>query len=328
MIGTIKTRSAARVFGLALCIASLATGSSCKAAPSRPGVPEPRLLPGDHERTLRVGGRERSYIVHVPPSFRQDEPTPLVLAFHGGATNARSHMEYCGLNDKADGAGFLVAYPNGTGRLPRVLTFNAGNCCGYAMDHDVDDVAFVRALLADLRSEARIDAGRIFATGMSNGAMMAYLLASEMADEIAAIAPVAGPMGTESASPSEPVSVIHFHGTEDHNAPFEGGRGDGLSDTDFYSVRHSIDNWIALDQCPTSEVREELPDIADDGTHVIRHTYGPGAGGAEVILIEIVGGGHTWPGKDVRRGSLGRATHDISANDMMWEFFERHPKAR
>jgi polyhydroxybutyrate depolymerase len=272
MNGTIKTRSAARAFGLALCIASLATGSSCKAAPSRPGVPEARLLPGDHERTLRVDGRERSYIVHVPPSYRHDEPVPLVLAFHGGATSARSHMEYCGLNEKADEAGFLVAYPNGTGRLPRMLTFNAGTVrCD---EHDgrrrvrsrAPDPASAPSTLADL------------ATGMSNGAMMAYS-SPEIGRDRGSLRSPANGHGI--ASPSEPVSVIHFHGTEDHNAPFEGGRGEGLSDTDFYSVRHSIDRWIALDQCPTSELREDLPDISDDGTHVIRHTYGPGTGGAE-----------------------------------------------
>src|SRR5581483_1221143 len=139
---------------------------------------------------------------------------PVVLAFHGGGSNAMQMADFCGLNAKADGAGFIVAYPEGSGRLARDHTWNGGNCCGYAMEQKVDDVGFVRVLLDDLAWRARIDTKRVYATGMSNGAVMAYRLASELADRIAAIAPVAGPMGTATCKPSRPVSVMHFHGTE------------------------------------------------------------------------------------------------------------------
>ncbi len=164
----------------------------------------------------------------------------MVLAFYGGGANASNMVVYSGLNEKADDAGFIVVYPSGTGRLEKILTFNGGNCCGYVMNNQIDDVEFTRMVLDDLATAANIDPKRVFATGMSNGGIMSYLLASELSDRIAAIAPVGGPMGTESCKPKRPVSVIHFHGTEDECAPFHGGRGKGVPGTDFYSVEHSI----------------------------------------------------------------------------------------
>ena len=155
------------------------------------------LGPGDHTRTLKVGDLDRKYMIHISKQYDSKTPMPLVLSFHGGGGNAESMVRFCGLNDKADEAGFIVVYPSGTGRLEKLLTFNGGNCCGYAMQNNVDDVAFVRALLDDLATVANIDSKRVFATGMSNGGIISYRLASELSDRIAAIAPVGGPMGTE-----------------------------------------------------------------------------------------------------------------------------------
>src|SRR4029077_11358983 len=108
-----------------------------------------------------------------------------VLAFHGGGSNAEQMVHFCGMNEKADQADFIVVYPNGSGRLDRALTWNGGNCCGYAMLNNVDDVSFVRALLSDLERVVAIDPKRVYATGISNGGIMAYRLASELSDRIA-----------------------------------------------------------------------------------------------------------------------------------------------
>ncbi|MFM8734303.1 MAG: alpha/beta hydrolase family esterase [Pirellulales bacterium] len=140
------------------------------------------LSPGDYSRSVQVDGSERSYLVHVPPQYVADSPMPVVLAFHGGGANARNMVAFSGLNLKADQSGFIVVYPEGSGRLERMLSFNAGNCCGEAAARNVDDVAFVRHVLDDLEGIANVDRRRVFATGMSNGAMMSYRLASEMSD--------------------------------------------------------------------------------------------------------------------------------------------------
>ncbi|XZE20682.1 extracellular catalytic domain type 1 short-chain-length polyhydroxyalkanoate depolymerase [Pirellulaceae bacterium SH449] len=283
------------------------------------------LGPGDHTRVLTVGDLKRNYLVYIPPQYDPKKPTPVVMAFHGGGSNASSMVSYCGLNKKADEAGFIVVYPSGTGRLERILTFNGGNCCGYAMNNKIDDVEFTRRILDDLAKSVNIDPKRVFATGMSNGGIMSYLLASGLSDRIAAVAPVGGPMGTETCNPKRPVSIIHFHGTDDENAPFKGGKGKGPSGTDFYSVEHSIQAWVKANGCEKEPVVTKLPDTAKDGTRIIRKTYGSGEDGAEVVLIEIEGGGHTWPGQEPRLRALGKSTKNISANDLMWEFFEKHP---
>ncbi len=287
------------------------------------------LGPGDHMRTVQVGDRERSYLIHVPPSDHLNRPMPVVLAFHGGGGNPASMARLSGLNAKSDEAGFLVVYPAGTGRFPnRLLTFNGGNCCGYAMNNDVDEVAFVRVLLDDLSTVAHVDADRVYATGFSNGAVVTYYLASKLSDRIAAIAPIGGLMGTETCEPTRPVPVIHFHGTDDEFAPFEGGRGRTLGGrprpTVLYSVDHSIRNWVAANGCDEQPQVTGIPDQAGDGTRIVRKTYGGGRDGAEVVLVIIEGGGHTWPGQQPFQ-FLGTSTQNISANDMMWEFFQKHP---
>ncbi|MBC8355046.1 MAG: hypothetical protein H8E66_23960 [Planctomycetes bacterium] len=206
-------------------------------------------------------------------------------------------------------------------------TDNGGNCCGHAMTEKVDDVKFVRALLDDLESVVKVDKKRVFATGMSNGAIMCYLLASEMADRIAAIALVAGPMGTIGCSPSQPVSVCHFHGTDDAFAPFNGGRGSrSISRTDFHSVEHSIQAWVNANGCQVRPKTVSIPSRVDDGTSVTRATYSGGKQGTEVVLYTIRAMGHTWPGSESRLRFLGATTKNLVANDVMWEFFQKHAR--
>lgn len=285
------------------------------------------LKPGDHSRTLEIAQRERSYLVHVPPGYDGTRAYPVLLIFHGGGSNAEQMVEFCGLNNKADQAGFIAVYPRGSGRLKQALTWNGGNCCGYAMTQNIDDVAFVNALLDDLAKVAKIDPRRIFATGMSNGAIISYRLASELSERIAAIAPVGGPMGTDTCNPKRPVPVIHFHGTDDQFAPFKGGRGQkSVTGINFFSVAHSINCWVKANGCRMEPVIVKEKPKVDDGTTIVRQTYGGGKNGTEVVLIVIEGGGHTWPGRPPRLNFLGKSTRNLSANDVMWEFFQKHPR--
>ncbi len=140
----------------------------------------------DVTHTIEVDGRDRHYTVHEPAKAGQDSPLPVVLVFHGGGSNAGVMARYAKMNDKADDAGFLVVYPSGTGRAKRILTWNGGDCCGYAARQKVDDVKFVDQMLDDLAKRYRIDKRRVYATGISNGAMISYKLAAELADRIAA----------------------------------------------------------------------------------------------------------------------------------------------
>jgi polyhydroxybutyrate depolymerase len=285
------------------------------------------LSPGDHTRTLKVDGRERSYLVNVPKSYDGTKPVPVVLAFHGGLTNADVMVRFSGLSEKADEAGFVVVYPNGTGRQEPLLTWNAGNCCGYAALQNVDDVKFVGEVLDDVEKVIKVDTKRVYATGISNGGMMSYRLADEMSGRIAAIAAVGGGMARPSCAPKRPVPILHFHGTADEYAPFEGGRGSkSRSLAVFYSVEHTMNQWIKADGCDKRPKVEKLPATVEDGTKVTRKTYSGGRNDSEVVLYEIEGGGHTWPGRPSIAFFLGKTTKNVNANDVMWEFFEKHAR--
>src|SRR5262245_19450092 len=283
------------------------------------------LVPGDQIRSLDIGNRTRTCLIHVPKSYDGKKAVPVIVAFHGGASNAEQMVRFCGLNELSDAVGCLVVYPNGTGRVNTSLTWNGGNCCGYAFQNNVDDVAFVKRLLDDLESIAKVDGKRVYLTGMSNGAIMAYRVASELSERFAAVAPVAGPMGAEKCNPTRPVSVIHFHGTDDEFAPFKGGKGPrSVTQTDFFSVEHTIKAWIRATGCKEGAEISVLREKSTNELGVIRKTFAGGKDGAEVVLIIVEGGGHTWPGRVPALKVLGRSTTSISANEMMWEFFQKH----
>jgi polyhydroxybutyrate depolymerase len=284
-----------------------------------------RLAAGDTARreVAVAGGTTRSYVVHVPPAYDPAKPTPVVLAFHGAFMNGPLMVRLSGLSAKADEVGFIVAYPNGTGLGETALFFNAS--AEPKPGGPPDDVAFAAAVLDDLAAAANVDLKRVFATGMSNGGMMCHRLASELSDRIAAVAPVAGTLALPAVHPKRAVPVIHFHGTADGIVPFAGPRGKTPANMRFRSVPDTLAAWVAADECPPTPKVEALPDAADDGMTVTRTTYGPGKDGAEVVLVEVKGGGHTWPGRVPPSPFIGASTGDISTNDLMWAFFERHP---
>lgn len=211
-----------------------------------------------------------------------------------------------GIDALADKYGFLVAYPQGTGRLP---TWNAGACCGYAQSNTVDDVAFIAALIDRLSGSYKIDRKRVYTTGISNGAMMSYRLACELSDTIAAAAPVEGAQDLP-CHPSAPVSIIVFHGTADQLVPFHGGNmpyqiGPHRVDS---SVPSTIEYWVKEDS------RSAVSDHSETagGAHV--DIYPGCARGSGVALCAIQGGRHDWPGSpfSVNMGSTVESTQPRS----------------
>jgi polyhydroxybutyrate depolymerase len=250
---------------------------------------------------------------------------PVVVVFHGSLMNGKMMAVFCGMNEKADKEGFIAVYPNGTGAREQLLSFNAGE------EHDTaatkpNDVKFTQMLLDDLATHVNVDAKRVYAAGMSNGGMMCYRLAAELPGRFAAIAAVAGTMAVEMPGRVDPIPVLHLHGTDDSIVPYNGPDDNTPTSARFRPVEETIRLWTTADQCPLAEVVDE-PDRSDDGTTVKRWTYSPGLNGTEVVLYRIEGGGHTWPGSDTLfKAALGRSTHDISANDVIWEFFEKHPR--
>lgn len=257
------------------------------------------------------GGRARSYLLHVPDALPPG-PRPLVVALHGSDGNAREARRISGLDAEADREGFLVVYPNGTGDSPRALSWNAGNCCEPAVGRGVDDVDFVRAVVSDVSRRRAVDAARVYAAGFSNGASLAYHLACRAADVFAAVAPVAGSLEAPDCAPSAPVSAIIFHGSDDENVNYNGGisRYAVYGRTDA-TVFDAVAFWVRANGCDPEPSKTTLG-------NAIRHEFGGGRDGSEVVLYTILGHAHAWPHSwDI----AGR-----TAAGLAWDFFERHPR--
>ena len=270
------------------------------------------------ERHVRVGAVERSYFVDLPAAYDGRRALPAVLVFHGGGGAALSARTQTRMSEKGQAERFIAVYPQGSGVLStKLLTWNATTCCGYAMQHRIDEVAFVRAVLDDLEANFQVDRARVYATGISNGGMMAYLSACALADRFAAIAVVAGELTTADCRPTRPVSVIVIHGTADQNLPYDGGVGaKALARHAVRSVRFAVDFWRMHDGCRDAAVSERA------GT-VMRERYAC-ASGSEVELITVEGGGHSWPGGARLARLLDEPSAALDASDVIWTFFARH----
>lgn len=271
---------------------------------------------------LVVGGVKRTFIVYSPRGVGRS--APLLIALHGGGMNGRVMERFSGLSETAALHGFMLVYPNGSG-WGRFLTWNAGNCCSYAQRQGRNDVAFIRELIDYMVREYGVDPNRIYCAGLSNGGMMAYRLAAEIPEKIAAIAVVAGTLTIDPSAIKEGMDILHFHGTEDRFVPYGGGRGTrGVVRVKYMSVQETIGAWARVNGVSAPPIIDELPIRHRDGTRVVRYIYTGKKG--DIHLYKVIGGGHTWPGRPAPRLFLGRTTQQIVANDLLWDFFKARRK--
>lgn len=276
---------------------------------------------GKITRSLTIHEKQRYYLLYIPKDIDRTKAVPLILAFHGGGSNPEQFAKVSQLNERGgEHLGYIIAYPAGYKNF-----WHAGdNCCGPPYEENIDDVAFVQAVVKDIVSILRIDEKRIFATGYSNGGNMTYRLACELSEQIAAVAINASSLGLSTCKPKRPMPVLHFHGTADTFHPYEGGPG--VTEFNYLKLGapETILRWAKWNEC----------------TDERRVTYKKGAAtcitrshckqNAEVTLCTIEGMGHQWPGFTVRfpRGlarKLGPGTDDLSATDMLLSFFQKHP---
>ena len=189
-------------------------------------------------------------------------------------------------------------------------------------------MAFIRVLLDTLGRRLGVDPHRIYATGISNGAMFAYRLACDLPGVFAAIAPVAGAMPAALApacSHGPAVALAAFQGTADPLVPYDGG-GVAARRGQVLSAARSVAMWAATAGCAPEPSVTMTPDRSRDGMRVRLTSYAGCAEGRDVDLYTIEGGGHTWPGGPASGRRVGRVTRDIDATATIWSFFARHPK--
>jgi len=309
---------------LLLCLVALTVAAKRRAMRSAPG----ELTGREHERSVTVDGIRHDFYVYVPPQHDGIRRLPLLLSLHGGGGNADQHERTVNLRATADERGFLLVRPEGyDGSGLGLRTWNAGACCGGAKRDGIDHVKAVRAILDRVEAEWRVDGARVYATGHSNGGMMAYRLACELSDRIAGIAPNAAylvdkdldanpPRELFRCEPARSVPVMHMHGDADTCAPMAGGRSTGFEPSLRPPVSDSIARFVAINHAsPTPRVTYEHGDVA-----CVTHD-----GDADVVLCTAEGGGHAWPGASyslrTQRNCGGTAIDGMDANEAIWDFF-------
>lgn len=258
--------------------------------------------------TVTIGSEERDYLVHVPPGYAGSRAVPLVLSLHGAASWPSFQQDVTGWNNIADRHGFIVAYPGGRGTALKVF--------------DLPDAKFVAALIDKLQASFKIDPARIYVNGLSNGGGMADMLSCVMADRVAAIGAVAPAltMTSEACASVRPMPMIAFHGTADPITRYNGGKVFIARDP-FPDIRSWLSEWARRNQCAGSSSEAEV------AGEVTQMTYDSCA--EPIVFYRIEGGGHTWPGGvPLPAWFAGPTSHSIDASELMWSFFEAHPRNR
>ena len=327
-------------------------------SPARAACAAGALPSGAAEKTFVVAGwPDRDYDIELPASHRCGQPIALVVVYHGGGANKESVRKLacpggdlqsaaC-LDRTALAAGMAVVFPNGTnargGKLLNrhgVRTWNAGGgqngaicVSGSACTKGIDDIAYTRALLAELARRIDIDGRRVFASGFSDGAAMTQRLGCEAAETFAAIAPVSGEnqFALTGCAPAERVAVLDVHGTLDKCWPYAGGEGGCIQSGLYVSVAETLAGWAARNGCdatPSSATLPPRPGV-NDGTSVVRLAYANCAAGGQLEHLEVVGNGHYWPdGYCYASGRLlgGTMSRQLDTGQVIVDFFVAHAR--
>lgn len=251
-------------------------------------------------KRMKINGRERKYLIHIPSDYSNSEPAPLVLALHGGGGSARSFKQKTSFDRVAENENFIIVYPDGTGRNKYFLhTWNTGLNPNYANKQEINDVNFLTQLINYLKQAYTINDSEIYMTGHSNGAKMTYRFAAEHPEILAGIAPVSGSIGIRKdkdgppitiPDPSSPLSVIHIHGKKDEYVPYNGGKGKSILGTRYdLSANASVSFWIENNNCSTT------PEIEKSKNGSIQlERYKEGENHTTVTLITLKNAGHSW----------------------------------
>lgn len=275
---------------------------------------------------VEVNKEKRSYYLYVPQK-PSTSPRPLVILLHEEGGSPKSIAERSGFSALAEKDNFVVAYPVGEGHVP---TWNAGRCCGYAHRKNADDVAFMKAIIIDIRKKTAIEKTRIYAAGFSNGGMMAHRLACEMSGTFAAFGIVGGAMNTQNCEPQGRPSLIIFHALNDDTVNYDGGAPKGglraalagkpVLDT---PTKDAMSFWTKASMCRNFPSHEEREDATIVNYFCAQHR--------DVRLYTLNTGGHSWPGEkpdpkliteDIDPAEL---PSSIPATQLMWDFFRQHP---
>jgi len=268
--------------------------------------------------TITIDGLVRTYTLNLPPNYYESSGFSLVIAMHGGGGDANQFETTSKLTEKANASNFIVVYPEGvksTGPIA-ARTWNAGGCCEYARDNNINDVKFISQLIDKLTASYKINAKKVYATGHSNGGMLSYRLACEVPDKIAAIAPSGCTMMvTQPCNPSRPVPVLHMHSVLDTKVPYQGGIG--LTGVYYHPLDSVMNVWSLKNNCVNpSQI------IINNGDYKLTK-WSSCSGNVTIEYYLTQDGGHGWPGGLPGGPISDTPSQVISANNLLWDFFQQ-----
>jgi len=277
-----------------------------------------------NKKEIVLNGLTRIYRVQIPASYDGKNPVPLLFVLHGGGGTGERIPNFTGFGEICKRKGFIAVYPDGYKKVWNIASVPLSG---------IDDVKFFRVMIEQILSEYKIDRTAIYAAGISNGAMMCFTLACRMSGSFAAIAAVSGnlPVILSQEKPESHVSVLIMDGTKDPIVPHDGGsvKVFGRKRGRVLSTEETLKFWINTNNCTQQIPVDNPPDIVkDDGSYVEIKAFRNPLNGVEVMLYNINGGGHTWPGavQYLPEYIIGKTNRDINASEIIWEFFSKHKK--
>jgi len=324
-----------RKSGISMIVAAAIFATTAISASAGAPVNQPVPAPGNHNESLEVGvgakKMTRTLLVHVPPGFDGKSKVPVVFMLHGAGGSGEGVMPETGWDTKSDREGFIAVFPDGTPPHPllpaRFLTnprlWNDGSGRGAIGVDNVDDLGFISAMIDFLEAHYSADAARIYCTGFSNGASMTFSVGLNLANRIAAIAPVAGHLWQREKSLAYPVPLLYIVGTDDPLNPLGGGKvklpWEAIQDRP--PIEDSLKEWERMLGCGP-----EVQTARSKG--VLEVAYDQCAKGGEVEYYRVDGLGHIWPGGKNRLPEkfVGKPSDALNATDVIWEFFKAHPR--
>lgn len=263
------------------------------------------------EHEFRSGLLKRSYRLYVPSSYQAGKPAPLIVALHGGFGTGKAMQELTGFDRIADSRGLIVAYPDGISRA-----WNAGSCCAKPMENGVNDVAFMKNLIEDVKKKVAVNTGRVYGTGFSNGAMLVHRVACEAPGTFTAIAAVSGGIMVPDCKPARGTPALLIQGRDDPRIPWNGGEFEGNYRP---SIKDIVANLRTRNGCSAEETVVEKNEVA-----TCTALKGCKAG-QDVQWCGLAGVGHQWPGaKALLPKLLGPNTDRYNASTRIIDFFLKH----
>src|SRR5580700_2351495 len=320
----------------------------------------PHLLAQDVQEKIDVDNLSRNFVVHLPRGYDSKQHYPVVILLPGQNQEPDDMQRLTHFDQLvADKEGIITVYPNATrGRwnigvhqeqpamAPRrgygrhggmggggYPSGGGGGQSGGQNPDDsrndsrnrpepADDIAFLNQMLDHLALKYSVDTHRIYATGLGDGGFMALRMGCEMADRVAAVAPVAAALPkTMICLPARPVSALFLDGTDDPLVPYGGGT---YKPGQFHvlSAEDSAKTWAKFDRCDEKPAQEKIQPLQKGEKESKTFTFSGCHDNAQVVLYAVKDGGNTWPGGEqyTSEKEVGKTSNALNANETIWSF--------